>query len=201
MLCSFCHSSGPVAYLTQVTHLAGKFHLHCCLFASHAPCWEVPSALLPVCSAVSPAYKNFSCSPSFSSSFLFSFLVFRLVHQSKSQVSSQVRSRLLNQLDLSSALPLPCHTTKDQPNHNTLHQATFTSLSCLNNQTKPCQLLEITSSFATCLQSSCEFKLLTLLPSPSLNTLLTQRSSVAMVETQKSCMRSLRASSCHCHSR
>ena len=79
-----CHSSGPVAYLAQVTHLAGKFHLHCCLFAlllpccisgtSHTPCWEVPSALLPVCSAVSPAYKNFSCSPSFFSSFLFFFL-------------------------------------------------------------------------------------------------------------------------------
>ena len=40
-----CHSSGPVVYLAQVTHLAGKFHLH-------APCWEVPSALLPVCSTV-----------------------------------------------------------------------------------------------------------------------------------------------------
>ena len=57
-----CHSSGPVAYLAQVTHLAGKFLLHCCLFAlplpccisgtSHAPCREVLSALLPVCSAV-----------------------------------------------------------------------------------------------------------------------------------------------------
>ena len=116
--CLLCHCL--VALLAQVTHRAGKFHLHCCLFAlplpcctsgtSHAPCREVPSALLPVCSAVSPAYKNFSCSPSFfSSSFLFSFLVFRLVHQSKSQVSSQVRSRLLNQLGSSSALPLPCH--------------------------------------------------------------------------------------------
>ena len=296
---TWCHSSGPVAYLAQVTHLAGKLHLHCCLFAlllpccisgtSHTPCREVPSALLPVCSTVSPAYKNFSCSPSFfSSSFLFSFLVFRLVHQSKSQVSSQVRSRLLNQLglssalllphhshcpvaylaqvthlagkfylhcclfappyplpirtspappassllfsfssflvfglvhqsksqvssqvrsrllnqlDLSSALPLPCHTTKDLPNHNTLHQAMFTFLSCLNNQTKLCQLLEMTSSFATCLQSLCEFKLPTPLPSPSPNTLLTQRSSVVMVETQKSRMRSLRASSRHCHSR
>ena len=209
---SACHSSGLVVYLAQVTHLAGKFYLHCCLFAlllpyclsgtSHAPCREVPSALLPVCSTVSPAYKNFSCSPSFfSSSFLFSFLVFHLVHQSKSQVSSQVRSRLLNQLGLSSALLLPCHTTKNLPNHNTLHQAMFTSLSCLNNQSKPCQLLEITSSFVTSLQSSCEFKLLTLLPSPSLNTLLTQRSSVVMVETRKLRMRSLRASSCHCHSR
>ena len=208
---SSCHSSGPVAYLAQVTNLAGKFHLHCCLFAlplscctsgtSHALCWEVLSALLPVCSAVSPAYKNFSCFPSFSSPFLFSFLVFCLVHQSKSQVSSQVRSRLLDQLGLSSALLLSCHTTKDIPNHNTLHQAMFMSLSCLNNQTKPCQLLEITSSFATCLQSSCELKLPTPLPSPSLNALLTQRSSVVMVETRKSCMRSLRASSRHCHSR
>ena len=97
-----------------VTHQAGKFYLHCCLFASHAPWQEVPSALLPVCSTVSSTYKNFSCSPSFcSSSFLFSFLVFCLVHQSKSQVSSQVRLRLLNQLGLSSALLLPCHTTKD----------------------------------------------------------------------------------------
>ena len=26
-----CHSSGPVAHLAQVTHLAGKFHLHCFL--------------------------------------------------------------------------------------------------------------------------------------------------------------------------
>ena len=208
--CLLCHYL--VAYLAQVTHLAGKFHLHCCLFAlllpccisgtSHTPCWEVLSALLPVCYTVSPAYKNFSYSPSFfSSSFLFSFLVFCLVHQSESQVSSQVRSRLLNQLGLSSALPLSCHTTKDLPNHNTLHQAMFTSLSYLNNQTKLCQLLEITSCFTTFLQSSCEFKLLTLLLSPSLNTLLTQRSSVVMAETQKSRMRSLRASSCHCHSR
>ena len=119
-LAFLCHSSGPVVYLAQVTHLAGKFHLHCCLFAlllpcctsgtSHTLCREVPSALLPVCSAVSPAYKNFSCSPSFfSSSFLFSFLVFCLVHQSKSQVSSQVRSRLPNQLGSSSALLLPRH--------------------------------------------------------------------------------------------
>ena len=87
-----------------------QFWPSCISGTSHTPCWEVPSALLPVCSAVSPAYKNFSCSPSFfSSSFLFSFLVFCLVHQSKSQVSSQVRSRLLNQLGLSSALLLPCH--------------------------------------------------------------------------------------------
>ena len=183
-----CHGSGPVAYLAQVTHLAGKFHLHCCLFAPLLP------DPLPI--RTSPAPPASSLPFSFSS-----FLVFRLVHQSKSQVSSQVRSRLPNQLGLSSALPLPCHTTKDLPNHNTLHQATFTSLSCLNNQTKPCQLLEMTSSFATCLQSSCEFKLLTLLPSPSLNALLTQRSSVVMAETRKSRMRSLRASSRHCHSR
>ena len=159
----------------QVTSQAvSQFWPSCISGTSHTPCWEVPSALLPVCSTVSPAYKNFSCSPSFfSSSFLFSFLVFCLIHQSKSQVSSQVRSRLLNQLDLSSALPLSCHTTKDLPNYNTLHQAMFMSLSCLNNQTKPCQLLEMTSSFTTCLQSSCKFKLLTLLPSPSPNTLLT----------------------------
>ena len=184
-----CHSSGPVAYLAQVTHLAGKSHLHCCLLA----------LLLP-----DPLPIRTSPAPPASSLLLFSFssfLVFRLVHQSKSQVLSQVRSRLLDQLGLSSALLLPCHTTKDLPNHNTLHQAMFTSLSCLNNQTKLCQLLEITSSFTTCLQRSCEFKLPTPLPSPSLNTLLTQRSSVVMVETQKSYMRSLRALSCHCHSR
>ena len=183
------HTSGPVAYLAQVTHLARKSHLHCCLLA----------LLLP-----DPLPIRTSPAPPASSLLLFffsSFLVFCLVHQFKSQVSSQVRSRLPNQLGLSSALPLPHHTTKDLPNHNTLHQAMFMSLSCLNNQTKPCQLLEITSSFATCLQSSCEFKLLTLLPSPSPNALLTQRSSVVMVETQKSHMRSLRASSCHCYSR
>ena len=186
--CSHCHGSGPVAYLAQVTHLAGKFHLHCCLFAPLLP------DPLPI--RTSPAPPASSLLFSFSS-----FLVFRLVHQSKSQVSSQVRSRLPNQLGLSSTLPLPCHTTKDLPNYNTLHQATFTSLSCLNNQTKPCQLLEMTSSFATCLQSSCESKLPTPLPSPSPNTLPTQRSSVAMAETRKSRMRSLRASSRHCHSR
>ena len=185
---SSCHSSGLVAYLAQVMHLAGKFHLHCCLFAPLLP------DPLPI--RTSPAPPASSLLFSFSS-----FLVFHLVHQSKSQVSSQVRSRLLNQLGLSSALPLPCHTTKDLPNHNTLHQAMFTSLSCLNNQTKLCQLLEMTSSFTTCLQSSCEFKLLTLLPSPSPSALLTQRSSVAIVETRKSRMRSLRASSRHCHSR
>ena len=62
-----------------------RFWPSCISGTSHAPCREVPSALLPACSAVSPAYKNFSCSPSFfSSSFLFSFLVFRLVHQFKS---------------------------------------------------------------------------------------------------------------------
>ena len=33
----FCHSSGPVALLAQVTHRAGKFHLHCCLFAPPYP--------------------------------------------------------------------------------------------------------------------------------------------------------------------
>ena len=88
-----------------------QFWPSCISGTSHTPYREVPSALLSVCSTVSPAYKNFSCSPSFfSSSFLFSFLIFCLVHQSKSQVSSQVRSRLLNQLGSSSALPLPCHT-------------------------------------------------------------------------------------------
>ena len=184
-----CHSSGSVAYLAQVTHLAGKSYLHCCLLAPLLPD-PLPIRTSPAPPASSLLLFSFS-----------SFLVFRLVHQSKSQVSSQVRSRLLNQLGLSSALLLPCHITKDLPNHNTLHQAMFTSLSCLNNQTKPCQLLEITSSFVICLQSSCEFKLPTPLPSPSPNTLLTQRSSMVMVETQKSRMRSLRASSCHCHSR
>ena len=186
---SLCHGSGPVAHLAQVTHLAGKSHLHCYLFAPLLPD-PLPIRTSPASPASSLLLFFFS-----------SFLVFCLVHQSKSQVSSQVRSRLPNQLGLSSALLLPCHTTKDLPNYNTLHQAMFMFLSCLNNQTKLCQLLEITSSFATCLQSSCEFKLLTLLPSPSLNVLLTQRSSVAIVETRKSCMRSLRASSCHCHSR
>ena len=183
-----CHSSGPVAYLAQVTHLAGKFHLHCCLFTLLLP------DPLPI--RTSPASPASSLLFSFSS-----FLVFCLVHQSKSQVSSQVRSKLLNQLGLSSALLLPCHTTKDLPNHNTLHQAMFIFLLYLNNQTKLCQLLEMMSSFTTCLQSSCEFKLLTLLPSPSPNTLLTQRSSVVMVETWKSHTSSLRASSHHCHSR
>ena len=87
-----------------------QFWPSCISGTSHTPCWEVLSTLLPACSTVSPAYKNFSCSPSFfSSSFLFSFLVFHLVHQSKSQVSSQVRSRLLNQLGSSSALLLLCH--------------------------------------------------------------------------------------------
>ena len=32
-----CHSSGPVAYLAQVTHLAGKSYLHCCLLAPPLP--------------------------------------------------------------------------------------------------------------------------------------------------------------------
>ena len=92
-------SSGPVAHLAQVTHLAGKFHLHCCLFAP-----LLPDPLPIRTSPTSPA-----------SSLLFSFssfLVFCLVHQSKSQVSSQVRSRLLDQLGLSSPLPLPCHTNQ-----------------------------------------------------------------------------------------
>ena len=182
------HKSHTLLGRSICTHLARKFYLHCCLFAPLLP------DPLPIRTSPAP--------PASSLLFFFSsFLVFHLVHQSKSQVSSQVRSRLPNQLGLSSALPLPCHTTKDLPNHNTLHQAMFMSLLYLNNQAKLCQLLEMTSSFTTCLQSSCEFKLLTLLLSPSLNTLLTQRSSVVMVETRKSRMRSLRASSRHCHSR
>ena len=100
---AFCHGSGPVAYLAQVTHLAGKSHLHCCLLA----------LLLP-----DPLPIRTSPAPPASSLLLFSFysfLVFRLVHQSKSQVSSQVRSRLLDQLGLSSVLPLPRHTFKATP--------------------------------------------------------------------------------------
>ena len=93
--CLLCYCL--VAYLAQVTHLAGKFHLHCCLFAPPLP------DPLPI--RTSPAPPASSLLFSFSS-----FLVFRLVHQSKSQVSSQVRSRLPNQLGSSSALPLPCHT-------------------------------------------------------------------------------------------
>ena len=93
--CLLCHCL--VAYLAQVTHLAGKFHLHCCLFAPPLP------DPLPIRTSPAP--------PASSLLFFFSsFLVFRLVHQSKSQVSSQVRSRLLNQLGLSSALPLPRHS-------------------------------------------------------------------------------------------
>ena len=92
--CLLCYCL--VAYLAQVTHLAGKFHLHCCLFAPLLP------DPLPI--RTSPAPPASSLLFSFSS-----FLVFRLVHQSKSQVSSQVRSRLLDQLGMSSALPLPRH--------------------------------------------------------------------------------------------
>ena len=93
--CLLCHCL--VAYLAQVTHLARKFHLHCCLFAPLLP------DPLPIRTSPAP--------PSSSLLFFFSsFLVFRLVHQSKSQVSSQVRSKLPNQLGLSSALPLPRHT-------------------------------------------------------------------------------------------
>ena len=86
-----------VAYLAQVTHLTGKFYLHCYLFAPLLP------DPLPI--RTSPASPASSLLFSFSS-----FLVFRLVHQSKSQVSSQVRSRLPNQLGLSSALLLPRHS-------------------------------------------------------------------------------------------
>ena len=93
--CLLCYCL--VVYLAQVTHLAGKFHLHCYLFAPLLP------DPLPI--------RTSSASPASSLLFSFSsFLVFCLVHQSKSQVSSQVRSRLLNQLDLSSALPLSCHS-------------------------------------------------------------------------------------------
>ena len=121
VVCLLCYCL--VAYLAQVTHLAGKFYLHCCLFALLLPD--------PLSIRTSPTPPASSLLFSFSS-----FLVFCLVHQSKSQVSSQVRSRLLDQLDLSSALLLPCHTTKDLPNYNTLHQAMFMSLSYLNNQGK-----------------------------------------------------------------
>ena len=91
------HKSHTLPGSSICTHLAGKFHLHCCLFALLLP------DPLPI--RTSPASPASSLLFSFSS-----FLVFRLVHQSKSQVSSQVRSRLLNQLGLSSALLLPCHT-------------------------------------------------------------------------------------------
>ena len=92
--CLLCYCL--VTYLAQVTHLAGKFHLHCCLFALLLP------DPLPIRTSSAPPASSFLFSFSF-------FLVFCLVHQSKSQVSSQVRSRLVNQLGLSSALPLPCH--------------------------------------------------------------------------------------------
>ena len=95
--CLLCHCL--VAYLAQVTHLAGKFHLHCCLFAPLLP------DPLPI--RTSPAPSALSLLFSFSS-----FLVFHLVHQSKSQVSSQVRSRLLDQLGLSIVLLLPRHSWK-----------------------------------------------------------------------------------------
>ena len=91
--CLLCYCL--VALLAQVTHRAGKFHLHCCLFA---PPYPLPIRTSPAPPASSLLLFSFS-----------SFLVFRLVHQSKSQVSSQVRSRLPNQLDSSSALPLPRH--------------------------------------------------------------------------------------------
>ena len=91
------HKSHTLPGSSICTHLAGKFHLHCCLFAPLLP------DPLPI--RTSPAPPASSLLFSFSS-----FLVFCLVHQSKSQVSSQVRSRLLDQLGLSSALPLPCHT-------------------------------------------------------------------------------------------
>ena len=90
------HKSRTLPGSSICTHLAGKFHLHCCLFAPPLP------DPLPI--RTSPAPPASSLLLSFSS-----FLVFRLVHQSKSQVSSQVRSRLPNQLGSSSALPLPRH--------------------------------------------------------------------------------------------
>ena len=91
------HKSHTLPGSSICTHLAGKFYLHCCLFAPLLPD--------PLSIRTSPA------PPASSLLFSFSFfLVFRLVHQSKSQVSSQVRSRLLNQLGLSSALLLPCHS-------------------------------------------------------------------------------------------
>ena len=82
--------------------------------------WHKPRTLLgsPICTVClfapllpDPLPIRTSPAPPASSLLFFfsSFVVFRLVHQSKSQVSSQVRSRLLDQLGLSSALPLPCH--------------------------------------------------------------------------------------------
>ena len=121
-----------------VTHQAGKFYLHCCLFASHAPWQEVPSALLPVCSTVSSTYKNFSCSPSFcSSSFLFSFLVLSCTSiQVSSLKPSQVKVTESVRLEFCSAITLshyerlyptithftkpcscPCHVSRTRPSH------------------------------------------------------------------------------------
>ena len=91
------HKSHTLPGSSICTHLAGKFYLHCCLFAPLLP------DPLPI--RTSPASPASSLLFSFSS-----FLVFRLVHQAKSQVSSQVRSRLPNQLGSSSALLLPCHS-------------------------------------------------------------------------------------------
>ena len=91
------HKSHTLLGSSICTHLARKFYLHCCLFALLLP------DPLPI--------RTSSAPPASSLLFFFSsFLVFHLVHQSKSQVSSQVRSRLLDQLDLSSALLLPCHS-------------------------------------------------------------------------------------------
>ena len=98
------HKSCTLPGSSICTHLAGKFHLHCCLFAPLLP------DPLPI--RTSPAPPASSLLFSFSS-----FLVFRLVHQSKSQVSSQVRSRLPNQLDSSSALLLPRHTWHQGSRH------------------------------------------------------------------------------------
>ena len=95
------HKSHTLPESSICTHLARKFHLHCCLFALLLP------DPLPIRTSPAPPASSFFFSFS-------SFLVFHLVHQSKSQVSSQVRSRLLNQLGLSSALPLPCHTHDPQ---------------------------------------------------------------------------------------
>ena len=91
------HKSHTLPGSSICTHLAGKFHLHCCLFAPLLP------DPLPIRTSPAPLASSLLFSFSF-------FLVFRLVHQSKSQVSGQVRSRLPNQLGLSSALLLPCHS-------------------------------------------------------------------------------------------
>ena len=71
--CLLCHCL--VAYLAQVTHLAGKFHLHCCLFAPPYP--------LPI--RTSPA-------PPASSLLLFSFPSLSFVLYINPSLKSQAKS-------------------------------------------------------------------------------------------------------------